>query len=78
MATRRTRTVFADERLSVIAVESVALQSDRTSLGRYLTASLAPIAVVVKEAGRTRAIGMDGRPVDIDRLNLSGEETAPE
>lgn len=70
MMTVRVRTVFSDEKRTVIAIESLDLRSDRTYRPRYATANLKPIAVIVREPDRTYALDMAAQPVDIDRLDL--------
>lgn len=70
MGTLRARTIYSDQRFTVTAVESVALRTDTLRRGRFLTASLAPVAVIVREPGRTYALDLAGQPVDIDRLDL--------
>jgi hypothetical protein len=73
MASLRTKTVFADKGITVTAVESVELWSDRTNHRQFITGRLEPIAVIVREADKTSAFDMGGQPVDIDRLDLPPE-----
>jgi len=70
MARLRTKTVFADNRRSVVAIESIDLHTELGNRFGHLSASLRPIAIVVKQPGRTYAIDMDAKPVDIDELSL--------
>jgi hypothetical protein len=70
MTALRERTVFSDDRLTVTAIESLELRADRMNHMRYVTGDLQPIAIVVKEQGRTYALDMAGQSVAIDRLNL--------
>ena len=69
----RERTVFADRRLTVSAMESLELRTGKTNHGRFMTGRLQPIAVIVKAPDRTYALDMEARLVDIDRFNLSAE-----
>ncbi|MDH4109505.1 MAG: hypothetical protein OEW35_14430 [Gammaproteobacteria bacterium] len=66
----RTGTVFANQRLTVAVAESLEVRSDKTKHTRFMTGTLRPVAVIVKEPGRTYAFDMDGQPVDIDQVNL--------
>jgi hypothetical protein len=73
MTTLRARTVYADDKLTVTAVESLAFHADRTKARRFVTASLAPIAIIVRKTDRTYALDMDAQPVDIDALDLPAD-----
>lgn len=70
MARLRAKTIFTDQRFTVIAVESVELRHGNTRFGHHLTASLEPVAVVVKGPDKTYAVDMEAKPVciDIDQL----------
>lgn len=71
MARLRAITVFADQRFTVIAVESVELRHGNTGYGHHLTASLEPVAVVVKGPDKTYAVDMEAKPVSINVDQLS-------
>ena len=71
MTTLRARTVFSGERLTVTAIESLQLSEVRRQRGRLVIGSLKPVAVIVREPGRTYALDMDAQPVDVDQVNLS-------
>lgn len=73
MASLRTRTVFADERLAVTAVESLEIRCDGANHRGFMTGSLEPIAVIVREADRTYAFDMDAQLIDIERLDLPAD-----
>ena len=62
---RRT-TVFDDPRFTVIVVQSVEFQTGGSNRKRFLTGSLKPIALIVKEPGRSYALDMNARSVDIE------------
>jgi len=64
MARLRERSVFANHGLSVIAVESLELRTGRTNRGRFIIGGLKPIAVIVKEADRTREFDIDSSMPD--------------
>lgn len=70
MARFRATTVFSSRRLTVATVESLELRAGRMRCGRWITASLKPIAVIVRAQDQTSAFDMDGQPVDIDLLDL--------
>ena len=78
MAALRAKTVFTDQRFTVIAVESVELRRGSTTHGRHLTAQLKPIAMVVKEPGRTYALDMEAQAtsIDFDQLNSPRDEVS--
>ena len=48
-------------------VESLRLEH-REGDGLWLSAAREPVAVLVKERGATRAYGIDGEPIPIERL----------
>jgi dihydrodipicolinate reductase len=70
MASLRAKTVFADQGITVTAVESLELRVDRTNHRQFISGSVEPIAVIVREADKTYAFDMDAQPIDIDQLNL--------
>jgi hypothetical protein len=65
MASLREKTVFAGKGITVTAVESVELWSDRTNHRLLITGRLEPIAVIVRKADETCAFHLGGQPVDI-------------
>jgi dihydrodipicolinate reductase len=73
MASLRAKTVFADQGITVTAVESLELRFDRTNHRQFITGRLEPVAVIVREADRTYAFDMDAQSVDIDELTLPPE-----
>ena len=66
----RERTVFSDDRFTVTAVESLEFRTDRTDRHRWVTGSLRPVFVIVREPEKSYALDMDAQPVDIDRIGL--------
>ena len=68
MATVRARSLYSDEQFTVTAMELFEAQIDRANSRRFVTGSLKPIAVIVRERDRIYALDMTGRPVDIRRL----------
>ncbi len=66
MDRRRTDIVFDDQRFTVTVVQSLEFQTGSWNHKRFLTGSLKPIAVIVKEPGRSYAFDMDAQSVDID------------
>lgn len=73
MTTVRARTVFSDDKRTVTAIESLQFRADKTNCPRHVTASLRPVAVIVREQDRTYALDMTAQPVDIDRLDLPAD-----
>ena len=76
MTRLRATTVFSSPGLTVTAIESVACRVDSMGNARWVTGCLEPIAVIVKEPGRTSAFDTEGQLVDIDRLNLPADLVA--
>jgi dihydrodipicolinate reductase len=70
MASLRGKTVFADQGITVTAVESLELRVDRANQRQFISGSVEPIAVIVREADKTYAFDMDAQPIDIDQLNM--------
>jgi len=64
----RTRTIFADEAVTLIAVESLDTQHGMSRAGCHLYARLQPIAIVVCGAGEQYALDMRAEPADLDQL----------
>jgi len=73
MATLRARSVFANRAITVTVVESLTLETGGTGRRHFLTGSVTPIAVIVREPGATYALDMAGEPVDLDQLNLPAD-----
>ena len=67
MATVRARSLYSGEQFTVTAMELFEARIDRASSRRFVTGSLKPIAVIVRERDRIYALDMTGRPVDIRR-----------
>mgnify|MGYP001818400147 CR=1 FL=1 len=73
MAGVRRKTVFADRRFTITAVESLEFHADRTNHRCFIAGGLKPVAVIVREMDKTYAFDMDAGPVDIDQLNLPAD-----
>ena len=67
MATVRARSLYSGEQLTVTAMELFEARIDRAHSARFVTGSLKPIAVIVRERDRIYALDMTGRSVDIRR-----------
>ena len=67
MATVRARSLYSGEQLTVTAMELFEARIDRANSKRFVTGSLKPIAVIVRERDRIYALDMTGRSVDIRR-----------
>lgn len=68
MKTYRTRQIFNDASLSVIAVESVDSRRTRTNTGCQMYGNIQPVAVVVCGPAGAYALGMEAEPADLDQL----------
>ena len=73
MADVRARTVFSDHEITVTAVESVEFQTNRSNRRRFAIGILQPVAVIVREPGKTYALDMAAQPVDIEGLGLPAD-----
>ena len=73
MATVRARSLYSDEQFTVTAMELFEARIDRANSRRFVTGSLKPIAVIVREPDRTYAIDMAGQPVGIHRMDLPAD-----
>lgn len=73
MASVRTTPIFSAAGLTVTAVESVEFRSEGSQCRRFVTGSLRPVAVIVREQDRTYALDMAAQPVDIDALGLPAD-----
>lgn len=61
-----TNVVFDDQRFTVTVVQSLEFRTGSLNHKRFLTGSLKPVAVVVKEPDRSYVLDMDGQSGDID------------
>lgn len=53
---------------SVLAIERVAVRSSHGEAWGWISAVVEPVAVVVRDPLGTRAIGMDGAPMELGTL----------
>jgi hypothetical protein len=70
MTTLRARTVYSDDTLTVTAVEKLALCREAFERGCFFSASLRPVAVIVKLPDRTCAFDMAAEELELDNLEL--------
>jgi hypothetical protein len=68
MGNLRTRTIFSDAALTLIAVESIDTQHGLTNGVFHLYAKLEPVAVIICGAGARYALNMRAEPADLDHL----------
>ncbi len=73
MPERRIETLRAGRPLRVgdvtlLAIERAVVRSGRGALGMWVTAALEPYALVVRDAGGVRAVGVDGAAVSLEQL----------
>lgn len=74
MATVRARSLYSGEQLTVTAIELFEARIDRANSKRFVTGSLKPIAVIVRDRDRIYALDMTGRSVDIRRPGARQED----
>ncbi|MDH3421219.1 MAG: hypothetical protein OEM78_17250 [Gammaproteobacteria bacterium] len=79
MAALRTREIFSDATVTLIAVESIDLQTSKTNMGCHVYASIKPVAVIVRSLDGTYALDMEAKPTPLEQfrqyvpeLNSSG------
>lgn len=68
MSKLRTREIFENSTLSLIAVERVDTQHQSLKNGCHWYASIAPIAVIVHSEGETYALDTAGSSIDLKQL----------
>lgn len=71
MANVRERTIFSDRGLTITAIEEVDVRSGLSRRSCFFTASVKPVAIVVKGPEGTYALDMTGQPVDRERIELA-------
>ena len=74
MANLKARRIHADERQTVIVVESVGSRRETTGNLFGLQVWVEPFAVVALDATGAHAIDTNGNPLDLDRLILDADE----
>jgi hypothetical protein len=68
MGTLRSREIFKDSRLLLIAIESVDLRHSKTNTACQLYGNIEPIAVIVCGPDATYALDIEGKPAALDQL----------
>ena len=68
MSTLRTSVIFSDTRLTLIAVESVDIQHNKTNTGCRLYGNIEPIAVIVCGPDGSYALDMEAKLIAIEQL----------
>jgi len=68
MGTLRTREIFNDSRLMLIAVESVDFQRSKTNTSCQLYGKIEPGAIIVCSPDEIYALDMDSKLIAIDQL----------
>ena len=68
MPTLRIAEVFESEEHSILAIERIDVLTTRHAVGAAASASIRPIALVVREDRHVRACDLNGNPIDLDAL----------
>lgn len=68
MATLRTCQIFSDANLTLIAVESLDFQHDKTNTSDRCYGNLKPIAVIVCSPDETYALDMEAKRANLDQM----------
>lgn len=76
MSTLRAREIFRDATRTLLAVESVDVQHNRSDLHVLVGVHIEPIAVIVSGPAGVAALDMESRPVSLDRLKQAIPELA--
>jgi hypothetical protein len=66
--TLRSREIYKDANVALIAVESINFRPVKTTFGFHFSGTIDPIAVIVSSPDGTYALGMDGEALDLDQL----------
>ncbi len=64
----RSREIYKDSNVTLIAVESIGFRPGKTTFGIHLSGTIEPFAVIVSSPDGTYALGMDGQALDPDQL----------
>ena len=67
MVTVRARSLYFGEQFTVTAMELFEARIESANGRHFMTGSMKPIAVIVRERDRIYALDMTGRPVDVHR-----------
>ena len=71
----RSREIYKDSSVTIIAVESIGFSLSKTTFGIHLSGTIEPIAVIVSSPDGTYALGMDGQALDPDQLRRDLADT---
>ncbi len=73
----RTKAIYNDSKLALIAVESLECRYDESATGCWLLGNMKPVAVIVCDTGGTRVLGIEEGLDDIDLLIEDVPELEP-
>ena len=68
MTRLRSREIYRDSKVTLIAVESIGFHPSKTTFGIHLSGTIEPIAVIVSGPDGTYGLGMDGHTLDLDQF----------
>lgn len=68
MHTKRAKSVFSNDVLTIVAIEKAVTQSQKWDFSCGISSVLEPVAVVVCEERNQYALDMNAEPIDIDQL----------
>ena len=75
MTTLRSREIYKDSNVTLIAVDSIELRPSKTTFGFHCSGTIEPIAVIVSGPDGTYAVGMDAQALDLDQLRRDLPDT---
>lgn len=68
MPTLRIAEVFESDEYSILAIERIDVITTRHAAGTAASASIRPIALVIRDDRHVRTCDLDGNPIDLDAL----------
>ncbi|MBW2474498.1 MAG: hypothetical protein JRE56_07865 [Deltaproteobacteria bacterium] len=68
MTRLRSREIYQDSEVTLVAVESIDFRPGATNFGFHFSGTIEPIAVIVSGPDGAYGLGMDGEALDLDQL----------
>lgn len=68
MTRLRSREIYKDSNVTLIAVESIDFRPAKTTFGFHFSGTMEPIAIIVSNPDGTYGLGMDAEGLDLDQL----------
>ena len=68
MTKLRSREVYKDANVTLVAVESIDFRPGKRTFGFHVSGTIEPVAIIVSDPGGTYALGMDAQALDLDQM----------